>query len=128
MITEQAVYSMLAGASGVTALCGTRIYPDEAPSMPALPYVVYQRIGTTPNPSHDQASVTAAQLDGCLFQVTAIAATTLAAASLMYQVRLAVERSASPRCLWSDERSVARDEGAQAYGRQGDFLVWHSPS
>lgn len=41
---EEAIKSILDGASGLTALVGTRIYPNRIPQETAMPAVDYQRI------------------------------------------------------------------------------------
>lgn len=43
MTIEQAVYTLLVGEPTVSALVGTRIYPDEAPQDAAFPFVVYSQ-------------------------------------------------------------------------------------
>ncbi len=48
MSAESALYSALSGASGLTALVGTRIYPDVIPEDADLPAVVTARQGTEP--------------------------------------------------------------------------------
>ena len=44
MSIETTVYSTLSGASGVTNLVSTRIYPLMAPDSAAVPYITYQVI------------------------------------------------------------------------------------
>jgi hypothetical protein len=46
MTVETALYSTLAGTSGVSALVSTRIYPGIAPESAAMPYIVYSLVGT----------------------------------------------------------------------------------
>jgi len=48
MSAESIVYSTLSGAAGVTAMVGTRIYPDLVPEEKATPYIGYERVGTEP--------------------------------------------------------------------------------
>jgi len=48
MSAETELYAVLAAASGLTALVGTRIYPDILPEDHQLPAVVYTRTGTQP--------------------------------------------------------------------------------
>lgn len=127
MSAESQLYTLLTGTAAVTALVSTRIYPDEAPPGVTMPFVVYQRISTDADASHDLASISAARLDGCRFQVTVIAATQAACIAVLHQIRLAIERATSVRGLLVDERSVPRDEAAQAHGRQADFLIWADP-
>lgn len=127
MTAEQSVYEALSGASGVVALTDSRIFPDEAPAGVILPYLVYQRISTDPDVTHDQHEESASRLDGCRLQITAVAATHLACSSIIYQCRLALERTAALKTIWLDERSVGREDGTDANGRQADFLVWKDP-
>lgn len=46
MTAEQTLYSVLSSAAGVTALVGTRIYPDVAPQTASLPCVAFVREAT----------------------------------------------------------------------------------
>ena len=48
MSAETQLYSVLSGAAGLTALVGTRIYPDSIPEDVVLPAVVYSRASTEP--------------------------------------------------------------------------------
>jgi len=40
------LYAALSGNAGLTALIGTRLYPNEAPQDPTLPYIVYYEFAT----------------------------------------------------------------------------------
>lgn len=46
MSVESSFYSLLSGAGGVTALVGTRIYPDALPEKCAYPAIVFARTRT----------------------------------------------------------------------------------
>jgi hypothetical protein len=128
MTPEQNVYTVLAATAGVTALVGNRIYPVQAPTNAQLPYLVYQRIATEPVVTHEQTDAQRAfHLDGCHFQFTAIATTVLAAATIIYQARLAVEHSAGLQAVWLNEYNIPRIEESQAFGHAADFLVWKDP-
>ena len=48
MSAETVLYSTLSGASAVTALVSTRIYPDLVPQDSTLPCVAFQRVSTEP--------------------------------------------------------------------------------
>lgn len=52
---ESALWTLLTGSSAVTALCGQRIYWDEAPQGGARPYVILQIISRTDHP-HQQGT------------------------------------------------------------------------
>ena len=45
---EQAMFAALSGASAVTALVGTRIYPVTIPAGKSLPAITYFRVSGTP--------------------------------------------------------------------------------
>lgn len=48
MSAETDFYALLSGSAGVTALVGTRIYPDVLPEDCIYPAIVYARSGTDP--------------------------------------------------------------------------------
>lgn len=48
MSAETQLYATLSAHAGLTALVGTRIYPDAIPENSALPAVVYIRANTVP--------------------------------------------------------------------------------
>lgn len=128
MTAEQNVYTVLAATAGVAALVGSRIYPVEGPANATLPFLVFQRISTEHVATHEQADASiASHLDGVHLQLTAIAATQLAAIEIIYQARLALERSMGLQAIMEDERSLPREEDAQAYGHSIDFLIWKNP-
>jgi hypothetical protein len=48
MSAETELYAALSGAAGITALVGSRIYPDAIPEEVALPALVFSRQATEP--------------------------------------------------------------------------------
>ena len=68
---ESTVYSTLSGASAVSSLVGSRIYPLVRPQGDALPAIVYQRISTVPVNSLDGDS----GLDEVRIQIACVAPT-----------------------------------------------------
>ncbi|HNT63663.1 MAG TPA: DUF3168 domain-containing protein [Candidatus Desulfobacillus denitrificans] len=48
MAAEDALYTLLSGAAGVTALVAARIYPDVLPEECAYPAIVFARQSTEP--------------------------------------------------------------------------------
>lgn len=71
MSIETDVYAALSGAAGVTALIGTRIYPNVRPQDSDVPCVVFDRSGTEVIQSiHGPILATIARVD-----VTAVSAT-----------------------------------------------------
>jgi hypothetical protein len=82
-----AIYSMLKDDSAVSALVGTRIYPELAEEGAATPYVVYSVVSNTPIDTKDSAPVDEAQLE-----VFSVADTYAAANDLADKVRTALSR------------------------------------
>lgn len=82
-----AIYSMLKDDSAVSALVGTRIYPELAEEGAATPYVVYSVVSNTPIDTKDSAPVDEAQLE-----VFSVADTYAAANDLADKVRAALSR------------------------------------
>jgi hypothetical protein len=56
MIIGKALYSILSGDSGLSALVGTRIYPELIEQEADLPAICYALDSTTPNPTKDSTS------------------------------------------------------------------------
>jgi hypothetical protein len=84
---NDAVYTILSSAAGVTAITSTRIYPIQAPQNVTKPYITYQRIST-------ERDYTLGGPDGlvnAILQVDCWAATNDAARSLADAVRLAFD-------------------------------------
>lgn len=82
-----AIYSMLKDDSAVSALVGTRIYPELAEEGAQTPYVVYSVVSNTPVDTKDSAPVDEAQLE-----VFSVADTYAAANDLADKVRAALSR------------------------------------
>jgi len=82
-----AIYSMLKDDSAVSALVGTRIYPELAEVGAVTPYVVYSVVSNTPVDTKESAPVDEAQLE-----VFSVADTYAAANDLADKVRAALSR------------------------------------
>jgi len=82
-----AIYSMLKDDSAVSALVGTRIYPELAEEGASTPYVVYSVVSNTPVDTKESAPVDEAQLE-----VFSVADTYAAANDLADKVRAALSR------------------------------------
>ena len=58
-----AIYSLLVNDSAVSALVGTRIYPELAEEGASAPYVVYSVVSNTPSDTKDGTPIDEAQLE-----------------------------------------------------------------
>ena len=87
MTLDEAIFTALSAHAGVTAIAGDRSYPVQAPQSAALPFVVWQRVSTSPINSHDGP----AALDQTSVQFACFAATFTAAHDLRNAIRTALE-------------------------------------
>lgn len=87
-MTGKAIYSILTGASAVTALVSTRIYPDMATQKAAYPFIVYAITGTQPSDTKDGVS----GLDVVEVAVMCYATTYTSAQDIAGAVRTALDR------------------------------------
>jgi hypothetical protein len=82
-----AIYSLLVNDSAVSAIVGTRIYPELAEEGAAAPYVVYSVVSNTPSDTKDGTPIDEAQLE-----IFSVGSTYAAANDLADKVRAALDR------------------------------------
>lgn len=119
MSAESALYSALSGASGLTALVGTRIYPDVIPEDADLPAVVYQRAGTSPVTTIGNVTVA----ENIRFVITAWAETRTAADAVAVEIGPALAAAENPAV----DRSTGYDPECGLYAATVDVDWWHLP-
>lgn len=56
MMTSASLYNLLSADAALVALVGTRIYPARAGEDSTSPYIIWQRVGTRPMPTHGEAN------------------------------------------------------------------------
>jgi hypothetical protein len=86
MSYEADIYAALQASAPVTAMVGTRIYPDFAPATAVAPFVVYQTVSTDGTTTHDGGMAVVLPL----VQFTAWATTRPQANSLSAKIRAAL--------------------------------------
>lgn len=86
MTAEAALYGVLTTTEGVTALVGTRIYPNRIPADVARPALAYQLISRVPVQTHDNAQ----PVDADRFQLTILGETYATAKSVGAACRAAL--------------------------------------
>ena len=84
----KAIYSILTSDSDVSAIAGTRVYPQIAAQGAAFPFVVYLINDLTPSDTKSGVST----LDEVRYEVLAIAETYAEAADLNEKIRTALDR------------------------------------
>ena len=82
-----AIYSLLVNDSAVSAIVGTRIYPELAEEGASAPYVVYSVVSNTPSDTKDGTPIDEAQLE-----IFSVGSTYAAANDLADKVRAALDR------------------------------------
>jgi ABC-type molybdate transport system substrate-binding protein len=82
-----AIYSLLVNDSAVSAVVGTRIYPELAEEGASAPYVVYSVVSNTPSDTKDGTPIDEAQLE-----IFSVGSTYAAANDLADKVRAALDR------------------------------------
>ena len=82
-----AIYSLLVNDSAVSAIVGTRIYPELAEEGASAPYVVYSVVSNTPSDTKEGTPIDEAQLE-----IFSVGNTYAAANDLADKVRAALDR------------------------------------
>lgn len=84
----RAIYTILTEDAGVSAVVGTRVYPQVAAQGAAFPFVVYVLQDNTPSDTKSGVST----LDEIRYDIVAAAETYTALSSLTERIRLALDR------------------------------------
>ena len=87
MLIEEAIFTRLCADAGVAALVEDRVYPVELPRPPRYPAVVYHRISTPREHTHDGS----AKFASPRFQFDCLGGTFLEARRVHEAVRLALD-------------------------------------
>ncbi len=130
--SDEALYTVLAAAAGLTALLGTSrfgspcIFPVEASPAEKKPMLVWQVIATNPATTHGEGG-SDSRLDMVHVQLTALDATPIKCARIIYEARLAIEGSATLKGIMTGEQTLPREDDADCHGRTADFLIQNYP-
>lgn len=124
---EQALYTILSGHAGLTALVGSRIYPLILPQSPLLPAVIYQRVDAAREGTHDGPS----GLAHPLFQLSCWALDFDQARAVVAQVRLALDGYTGTvggveiEAIQSGHEDDQYEQDTKIYHSSIDFDIWH---
>jgi|TARA_R110000823_G_scaffold242437_2_gene366886 hypothetical protein len=86
----KAIYNILSTTGNVSALVGTRIFPNVAPQTTALPFIIYDVNGVQPNDTKDGVST----LDTNDVMISCYSETYSQASDLAKKIRIAMDRIA----------------------------------
>ena len=84
----KSIYNILANTANVSALVGTRIFPNVAPQTTAFPFIIYDVTGVEPTNTKDGVST----LDTNNVMISVYSNTYSEASSLAQLVRIAMDR------------------------------------
>jgi len=130
MIIEQAILTLLAGTSGVTALVSNRIYYVQAPQKVDTPYIVFFKVSGNRDHTHDGAT----GLANPRFQVDIFGETYLSVKDVAAQVQAALQGYSGTMggaggvavngCFYEDENDFY-GETTKLYHIAQDYILWH---
>lgn len=125
-LLQKKIYDKLAATSAVTALTSTRIYPQDAPQAPTVPYVIFEEVASSTIETHDDDLT----LDRTTVQFTCISKTSREAADLRWKVRAALcaVGALSGVKVSSPLSRQSYVEPIKAFSAQLDLSFWHNPS
>ena len=130
MEAEAVTYALLSGAGAVTAIVGTRIYPDVLPIRQPSPAIVFGLVSAVRSPALDAQAST--HLMRSRVQVNLISkdhgvTRTLRAAVLaaMQFQRGAIGGATVHSVMHAGEGPVSYDQDLDLYHRPLDFLITH---
>lgn len=131
MTIEEAISAHLAADAGVSSLVGNRVYPAVAPQKPEVPYIVYTRISSAREHSHDGASGLARPR----FQFDCASRSYIGAMELSNAVRLALDAfqgtmggsgGVDVHAVFIEDEQDSYDDELKLYWRSLDFIIWHT--
>lgn len=117
MSAETDLYAALSGRAPLTALVGSRIYPDAIPEGDALPAVVYQRAGTEPITTIGNVTLA----EQVRFGITAWSETRLSADAVADEIAAAIAGAINPM----SDRSSGFDAECGLYAVTVECDWWH---
>ena len=121
----KAIYSILTGDSAVSALVGSRVYPQIAAQGAAFPFVVYLVNDLTPSDTKSGVST----LDEVRYEVLAIAETYAEAADLNEKIRTALDRYTGTvsgvviDSIQFTELEVDFDDNSETYIANSEYVI-----
>jgi gamma-glutamyltranspeptidase len=128
-VLEEGLTAYLKAYAGLTAKVGQRIYPVKFPQSTTMPCVVFQRIDTPRELTHDSAGATG-DLAHPRFQMEVWAETYAAGKEIVDLVRAAlngkkgVMGSVTIRAALVDNESVEYSTDFELYRFLNDYIIW----
>lgn len=121
---QSALFAELGGFAGLSALIGSRVYPDIAPQDVARPYVTWSEISFVGTPAIDVGTRETSGLNNYRIQITSWAVKAGTVRDVDAQVRLAMQAATRFKSLIVDARSLDYEPDTKLFGFATDFSVW----
>jgi hypothetical protein len=121
MTIQSDLFAALGQYAGLSALVGTRIYPDVAPEDVVRPYVVWQEVATVPVNGIDGHH----SLNNYRIQIVSLDTTALRARAVAVQVRAAMAAAIAFKSIEVDFGTADFEVGSKVFGMRSDFSVWY---
>lgn len=121
----KAIYTILTEDAGVSAVVGTRVYPQVAAQGAAFPFVVYVLQDNTPSDTKSGVST----LDEIRYDIVAAAETYSALSSLTERIRLALDRYTGDLggieidSIQFTELDVDNDPATETYVSSSEYIL-----
>jgi hypothetical protein len=121
MSLESKIYTVLSGSTALTAVVGSRIYPEHRQQADALPAVVYNRAGGLRVNSLSGYS----GLENAMIEVTVYAASIDTRREVGDLVTSSLTAANVFKCIQTDSPSDFYDDMSETYERSINFSVWN---
>ena len=131
---EQGLGSYLSAYAGLVALVSTRVYHMRIPERATFPLVIFQRISTPRQLTHDTSGATGT-LESPRFQFDAYGTTALAVKAITTQLRAALHGKTGTIGSGANEMTIQAayvmdevpeyDVTTELYRQRSDFMIWH---
>jgi hypothetical protein len=132
MSAEAVVYALLTGAGAVTAVVGSRIYPEVLPEKQPTPAIVYEHVSSSRSGAIAVDAVASTHLTRTRIQVNLLSTDHTVTRSLMVAVVAALQFKRGliggvtvHSVLHAGEGPVSYDQALGLYHRPIDFLITH---
>lgn len=125
-VLEENLLAYLLTQSSLTALVSTRIYPEVFPQGATKPCITYERIASTPEPTHD--SSVGSELSGARFQFDIWATTRASCKAVQDKLRTALHAkrtvTGAQAVLLLDERIMYEPDTELRHGIS-EYRIWN---
>lgn len=130
---DDAIFTKLSTTSGITGICGTRVYPQDLPQGVTLPAITYQLVSNPVEATHDESpgsSLSHPRVQITAWSTTHLGSVTLAAAifSALHGFKGTVTSGQNSLQILGSlrvDKRASKEPVSGIYTRQQDFEIWY---